>query len=315
MSTAGRCVGIDVAKARLDIAVHPDGEQWSVGTEAAELEALGERLQELRPEVVVVEASGGWEVAVVGELATRGVAVVVVNPRQVRAFARAVGQLEKSDRLDAGVLARFAATVRPTPRPLPDAAQRELEALVVRRRQLVEMLVAEKNRLLLSLPAVQRSLRRHIDWLEKQLAEGDRHLGQSIRQSPVWRAQEELLRSVPGVGPVCSATLLAELPELGRLNRKQIAKLVGVAPLVRESGQWRGRRAVWGGRAAVRTVLYMAALSAQRVNPVIRIVAQRLRAAGKPPKVVLVACMRKLLVILNVMIKRQERWRAPAPIA
>lgn len=315
MAEAQRYVGIDVSKARLDVAVQPEGTQWTVGNDAAGIQTLGEQVQALAPALVVLEATGRWEAAAVGELAARGVAVVVVNPRQVRAFAQALGRVEKTDRLDAAVLAQFAAQVRPTPRPLADAAQRDLEALVVRRRQVVEMLVAEKNRLPLSPPAIRRSLTRHIVWLQKQLAEVDRDLGQSIRQSPLWRAQEDLLRSVPGVGPVCAATLLAELPELGRLNRTQIAKLVGVAPLARESGTWRGRRAVWGGRAPVRAVLYMAALTAQRVNPVIRALYQRLRAAGKPPKVVLVACMRKLLTILNAMLNRQERWRLAAPPA
>lgn len=309
-----RFVGIDVSKAQLDVAVQPDGSQWTVANDAAGIQTLGEQLQAVAPALVVLEASGGWEVAAAGELAARGVAVVVINPRQGRAFAQALGRVEKTDRLDAVVLAQFAAQVRPTPRPLADAAQRALDALVVRRRQVVEMLVAEKNRLPLSPPAIRRSLTRHIAWLEKQLAEVDRDLGQSIRQSPIWRAHEELLRSVPGVGRVCAATVLAELPELGRLNRKQIAKLVGVAPLARESGTWRGRRVVWGGRAAVRAVLYMAALTAQRVNPVIRAFYQRLRAAGKPPKVALVACMRKLLTILNAMLHRQERWRLTAPL-
>lgn len=315
MAEAERFVGIDVSKARLDVAVQPERTQWAVGNDAAGIQTLGEQLQALAPALVVLEASGRWEVAVAGELAARGVAVVVVNPRQVRAFAQALGQLEKTDRLDAVVLAQFAAQIRPTPRPLADPARRELDALVVRRRQVVEMLVAETNRLALSTPAIRRSLTRHIAWLEKQLAEVDRDLGQSIRQSPIWRAQEDLLRSVPGVGRVCATTLIAELPELGRLNRKQIAKLVGVAPLARESGSWRGRRVVWGGRAPVRAVLYMAALTAQRVNPVIRALYQRLRAAGKPPKVALVACMRKLLTILNVMAKRQEPWRLAAPVA
>lgn len=308
-------VGIDVSKAQLDVALHPGGEQWTVMNDAAGLATLGERLQALAPTIVVLEATGGWEVAAVGELATRGVAVAVVNPRQIRAFAQAVGQLEKTDRLDAVAIAHFAAAVRPTPRPLADALQQELQALVVRRRQVVEMLVAERNRVPLSPPAVRRSLQQHIAWLEKQLAEVDRDLGRRLRQSPVWRAKEELLRSVPGVGPVCAATLVAELPELGQLNRKQIAKLVGVAPLARESGTWRGRRVIWGGRAPVRAVLYMAALTAQRVNPVIRALYRRLIAAGKPPKVALVACMRKLLIILNVLAKRQEHWRLPPPLA
>jgi transposase len=308
-------VGIDVSKAHLDVAVQPAGEQWTVANDGAGIAALGERLQALAPTMVVLEATGRWEVALVGECVARGVAVVVVNPRHVRAFAQAVGQLEKTDRLDAAILARFAATVRPTPRPLADAAQRELQALVVRRRQLVEMLVAEKNRVPLSPPAIRRSLGQHIAWLEKQLAGVDRDLGRQIRQSPVWRAQEELLRSVPGVGPVCAATLLAELPELGQLNRKQIAKLVGVAPLARESGTLRGRRAVWGGRAPLRATLYMAAVAALRVNPVIGALYRRLIGAGKPPKVALVACMRKLLIILNVMTQRQEHWRLPAPQA
>lgn len=231
------------------------------------------------------------------------------NPRQIRDFAKATGQLAKTDALDAQVLAHFADVVRPTPRPLPDAQTQELAALVTRRRQLIEMLTAEKNRVASARMVIRKQLRAHITWLERALDQADTDLAEAIRQSPVWREQDALLRSVPGIGPVLTTTLLANLPELGTLTRKQIAALVGVAPLNRDSGPLRGKRTVGGGRAQVRTVLYMAAIVAARFNPIIRSFYQRLCAAGKAQKVALVACMRKLLTIVNTMLKHRTPWR------
>ena len=305
-------IGIDVAKATLEVAVRPSGEGWQLANEEAALLPLVTRLGEAAPILVVLEATGGYERPVVGALATARLPVVVANPRQVRDFARATGQLAKTDTIDAQTLALFAERVRPTPRPLPDEAAQALDAVLTRRRQLLEMLTAERNRLGLARAPVARRIRTHIRWLQRELAEVDRDLGRLIEQSPVWRAQDDLLQSVPGVGPIVSRTLLGELPELGRLTHKQIAALVGVAPLARDSGTSRGRRLVWGGRAPVRAVLYMGALVATRWNPVIRAFYERLRAAGKPNKVALVACMRKLLTILNAMARSGTAWRQSA---
>jgi transposase len=255
-----------------------------------------------------LEATGGLELPLTSALALAGLPVVVVNPRQVRDFAKATGQLAKTDVLDAQVLARFAEVIRPEPRPLPDEQTQVLAALVTRRRQLIEMLTAEKNRLASARPAIRKNLRAHIAWLERALQHADTDLADAIRQSPVWREKDELLRSVPGIGPVLTTTLLANLPELGTLTHKQIAALVGVAPLNRDSGTLRGRRTVWGGRAQVRTALYMGAIVAARFNPVIRGFYQRLRTAGKAKKVALVACMRKLLTIVNAMLKHRTPW-------
>lgn len=302
------CVGIDVAKAALDVAVSPTAERWTLAYTEREVAALVRRLTPLQPALVVLEATGGLEGPLVGALAAAGLPVVVVNPRQVRDFAKATGRLAKTDTLDAAVLAHFAATVRPTPRPLPDAATQTLAALVTRRRQLVGMLTAERNRLASAPRALRAEIQGHITWLQRRLGRLDEDLDQAIRTSPAWRAQDDLLQSAPGVGPVLSRTLLASLPELGALNRKAIAALVGVAPLNRDSGTLRGRRRVWGGRAAVRAVLYMGTLVAVRHTPVLRAFYQRLRAAGKLPKVALTACMRKLLTILNAMLKHQQPW-------
>lgn len=306
---SGGFVGIDVSKATLDVAVRPSGAAWQVANTPAAVEALAERLAALRPTVVVLEATGGYEHAVVAALAAARVPVVVANPRQVRDFGRAIGQLAKTDEIDAALLAQFGERVQPEPRPLKDTATEELSALLGRRRQLVDMLVAERNRLgTARSAAVRKSVQRHIQWLERQLADVDRGVGTAIEASPAWRSAEDLLRSVPGIGPIVSRTLLGELPELGRLNRKQIAALVGVAPHARDSGTLRGHRTIWGGRAPVRAVLYMGTLAATRHNPVLRAFYQRLRHAGKPAKVALVACMRKLLVILNAMLHTQTRW-------
>jgi transposase len=313
--TVARFIGIDVAKAELVVAERPGEAQWTVANDDAGVRTLTQRLETKPPALIVVEATGGYELATVGGLAAQGLPVVAVNPRQVRDFARATGQLAKTDHIDAAMLALFAERVRPPVRPLATEAQEQLETLLARRRQVIEMLTAERNRLgqLFGRQTrlVKRSLKKHIAYLELELRMTDTEIGERIRESPVWRAQEDLLRSVPGVGPVLARTLLAELPELGRLTGKEIAKLVGVAPLNRDSGTLRGRRLVMGGRAAVRAVLYMGALAATKYNAVIRAFYQRLLAAGKPKKVALTACMRKLLTILNAMVRHHERWRAP----
>jgi transposase len=302
-------VGIDVAKARLDLALEPSGEAWSVTNDAAGMEDLVSRIVPLGPTLIVLEATGGYEAAVAATLASAGLPVVVTNPRQVRDFAKACGRLAKTDALDARILARFAVQVRPAPRPLPTEAAQLLDALLTRRRQLVEMLTAETNRLGVARGPVRRDITQHIRWLQRRLRDADTELKAAIQASPVWRAKDDLLQSVPGVGRVLSLTLLAELPELGQLSRREIAALVGVAPLNRDSGRRRGKRLVWGGRAPVRAVLYMGALAATRANPVIRAFFERLRAAGKPAKVALTACMRKLLTILNAMVRHDTRWR------
>ena len=306
-------IGIDVAKAELVVAVRPSGAPWAVANDAAGVRTLVARLQEERPTLIVLEATGGYELLAVGALAAAGLPVVVVNPRQVRDFAKATGQLAKTDRVDAAILALFAERVQPAVRPLPDEAAPELDALLARRRQLLEMLQAERNRLGQVFgrgkQPVKKSLKAHIAFLERELRIADTDLGAMIRRSPAWRERDDLLQSVPGVGPVLSLTLLAELPELGRLSRREIAKLVGVAPLSRDSGALRGRRFVQGGRAGVRAVLYMAALVATKRNAVIGAFYQRLLRAGKPKKLAPVACMRTLLTILNAMARTNTRWQ------
>lgn len=301
-------VGIDVAKATLEVWINPAGEGWTVTNDAAGIAGLVKRLANHRVTVVVVEATGGYEYAAVASLSLAGQPVAVVNPRQVRDFARATGRLAKTDRIDAQVLAVFGAAIRPEPRALPSADVQELDATVTRRRQLLEMLGAERNRQELARGKLARQIRQHITWLEKQLATVDDDLRHLIEASPVWRAKENLLRSVPGVGPTTAFTLLAELPELGTLSGRQIAALVGVAPFARDSGTLRGKRAIWGGRASVRTVLYMATLVASRYNPRLRDRYQRLRSAGKPAKVALIACARSLIVILNAMLAHRTPW-------
>jgi transposase len=312
MSDEGVFVGLDVAKATLDVAVRPTGETWQVENDEAGIAELVTRLSRLTPGLLVCEATGGYERAVVAAVAAAGMPVVVANPRQVRDFAKSTGQLAKTDRLDAGILALFAERVRPTPRPLGDAASQLLDALLTRRRQLLEMLVAEKNRLGFAPKPLHRGIRQHIRWLERQLADVTDELARVIEASPVWRAQDDLLRSVPGIGPVVSATLLGDLPELGRLTHKQIATLVGVAPLARDSGQLRGKRMVYGGRAPVRTALFLAALCGRRWNPQLKVFYERLIAAGKPKKVALIACARKLLTIVNAMVRDNTAWSVPA---
>jgi transposase len=305
-------IGIDVAKAALVVAARPGGERWTVANDERGVRALVDRLRREAPELIVLEATGGYELLCVAALAAAALPVVVANPRQVRDFAKATGQLAKTDRIDADILALFAERVRPAVRPLPDAEAQELEALLARRRQLLEMLLAERNRLGQVFGRgkrpVKKSLKGHITFLERELRIADTDLGEMVRRSPAWREKDDLLRSVPSVGPVLSLTLLGELPELGRLSRREIAKLVGVAPLSRDSGTLRGRRFVHGGRATVRSVLYMAALVATRCNAVIRAFYQRLLRAGKPKKLALVACMRKLLTILNTIARTHQRW-------
>lgn len=301
-------VGIDVSKARLDVALVPTGEVLALDNDTVGIASLVERLKALQPELVVLEATGGLQLPVVAALGVSGIPVAVVNPRQVRDFARAVGELAKTDRIDARILAQFGQRLQPTSRPLPDQATQELGALLSRRQQVVEMLTAERNRLRRASQPIGPRIQAHIRWLEQQLKELDRDLGEAVRSSPLWREKEELLRSVPGVGKVLSVTLLAYLPELGAMQRQQVAALVGVAPWNRDSGRLRGKRTVWGGRARVRGVLYMAVVAAIRSNPVIKDFYQRLLAAGKAKKVALVACMRKLLSILNAMLKHKTLW-------
>ena len=306
-------VGIDVAKTRLDVAIRPTDRQWQVAYSEKGIQELVEQITELQPTLVLLEASGGLELPMVAALAVSNLPVVVVNPRQVRDFARATGKLAKTDALDAQVLAHFAEAIRPLPRSLPDTETQSLTALVARRNQVMGMLVAEKNRLRTSRLPVSQRIQLHIDWLEQELDEIDRGLKEMLRNSPVWREKENLLRTVPGVGPQLAVSILAYLPELGTLNRKRIAALVGVAPFNRDSGTLRGKRAVWGGRSRIRAALYMAALVASRHNPVISAFYQRLLAAGKAKKVALTACMRKLLVILNAMLKHHSSWQSLNP--
>jgi transposase len=309
LESEGPYVGIAVSKDQLDIAVRPTGETWSMPNDASGITEVVQRLAQLHPKLVVLEATGGLQLPVAAALASAGLPLSMVNPRQVRDFARATGRLAKTDQLDAQVLAHFAEAVRPTPYPLPDAQTQELTALLTRRHQVVEMLTAEKNRLRATQSeAVRQRVQDHIHWLEQELADLDDDLERTLRESPLWREKDNLLRSVPGIGRVVSITLLADLPELGTLSRHQIAALVGVAPLNRDSGRFRGKRTVWGGRARVRAALYMAALTASRYNPIIKAFYHRLCGVGKARKVALTACMRKLLIILNSMVKHQQTW-------
>lgn len=301
-------VGIDVAKAALDVAVRPTGQAWQVANDPDGIDALVARIAGLAPTLVVIEATGRYEAACAAALATACLPVAVVNPRQARDFARSTGRLAKTDTIDAALLALFAERVRPDPRPLPDAESASLAAILARRRQLIGMLVAEKNRAHVAAPAVRKSVAKHVRWLERELAGVEDDLSGAIAASPVWRAKEDLLRGVPGVGRVLATTLLAELPELGQLSRREIAALVGVAPINRDSGTHRGQRSVWGGRSSVRAALYMGALAAVRSNPPVRAFYERLVGQGKPKKVALVACMRKLLVTTNAVVRDGHGW-------
>jgi transposase len=306
-------VGIDVSKATLDVAILPTGRHFVFSNDEEGFdELLGSLEDPNKPTLVVLEASGGFERPVAAAIAASGIAIAVVNPRQTRDFARATGKLAKTDRLDAKALARFAQAVRPEPRALPDEEAGEFQAILARRRQLIQMMSAEKNRLgAAASKSVAKRIEAHLRWLEKELSRTDRDLDQAIEKSPTFKENEALLRSVPGVGPVLCRTLMAELPELGSLAPRELSALVGVAPLNRDSGTLRGRRAVWGGRARVREALYMGALVATRYNPHIKEFYERLVAAGKPKKVALVACMRKLLVILNALLRDRTPWRYP----
>jgi transposase len=304
-----RFVGIDISKQELVVAVRPSAELQTFTNTEEGLAALVRFLQALSASSIVLEATGGFARAAVNALALAALPVVVVNPRQIRDFARSVGLLAKTDAIDAQIIARFAEAVRPEFRPLKDLETQKLEDINNRRRQIVEMISAEKNRLGMAPPWSQKDIRAHIAWLEKRLKKVNDDIDDLIKQSPVWRQKEKILTSVLGVGPVVSTTLLCGLPELGSLSARKLSALVGVAPFNRDSGQYRGRRPCWGGRAHVRAALYMAALTASRCNPVIRAFYLRLRNAGKPAKVALVACMRKILVILNAMLKNNTCWQ------
>ena len=303
-------VGIDVSKTCVDVAVRPTGQMWTISNDESGIRELVSRLKALDPAIVVLESTGGLELPSVAALAAAALPVAIVNPRQIRDFARATGTLAKTDALDALALAHFADAVRPVVRPLKDAETQVLSSLVARRHQVVSIVVAEKNRLRSAITAVRPRIEAHIAWLEQELSDIDEGLRQTLRSSPEWREKDDILRSVPGVGEQLSLALLSQLPELGTLNRREVAALVGVAPFNRDSSTLRGKRQIWGGRARLRAVLYMGAMVASRFNPVIRDFYQRLLAAGKPKKVALTACMRKLLVILNAMLKSRSHWSA-----
>jgi transposase len=301
-------VGVDVSKDQLDLAVRPSNQNARFSNDEKGVAALNDFVEGLGITLLLMEATGGYELLLVGELLARKLPFAVINPRQVRDFAKATGQLAKTDAIDAAVLAHFAEAVRPTPRPMPDEASLALRELVTRRHQLVEMKVAEQNRLLLAKGSTRRDIQAHINWIAKRLKQTDKDIAKTIRESPVWRAKDELLRSVPAVGPTTSARLLANLPELGHLSRREIAALVGVAPLNRDSGTMSGKRTIWGGRSTVRATLYMSALVGTRYNSVLKTFYLRLLAAGKPKKVALVACMRKLLCHLNAVCRDNRPW-------
>lgn len=301
-------VGIDVSKDTLDIYIDPAAEAMHVAYDDEGVAQVVNRLLKVAPTLIVVEATGGLEMRLASELAAKGLPLAVINPRQARDFAKATGQLAKTDQVDAVVLAAFARAIRPAARPIKDADTRELDDLVTRRRQLIDMRVQETLRLGTASKVQSKSLKAHIAWLDKRIASFDDDLTKRLRASGVWRAKDDLLRGIPGVGAVTTLTMLAKCPELGTMNRRQIAALVGIAPLADDSGRHRGKRRIWGGRADVRTVLYMATLSAMTSNSDIKAFATRLRQAGKLPKVVVVACMRKLLTIMNAMVKNNAKW-------
>lgn len=301
-------VGIDVSKTQLDVCLRPSGEAWTEENTSQGWTRLAQRLGQRGPTLIVMEATGGLEQPLAALLASEQLPVVIANPRQVRDFARSTGRIAKTDRLDAQAIAHFAEAVRPPTRPLPDEMTRQLDALVTRRRQIVEMILAEENRRSSAAPVVCERILAHLVWLRQELAEIDKQLDQTLRQSPIWRDKDDTLCSMPGVGRVVSLTLLSELPELGTLSGKQISTLVGVAPFNADSGTWRGRRVIWGGRKTLRSAVYMATLVATRHNPVIRAFYHRLLDRGKPKKVALTACMRKMLVILNAMVKNGTHW-------
>ncbi len=303
-------IGIDVSKAHLDVAIHGHPQTWQVENNGAGIAELIQRVQALTPTLILLEATGGFELHLVAELCAAHLPTVVTNPRRARNFARSVGKLAKTDKIDARLLALMGAAIRPEPRSLPSEQEAQLAALLTRRHQLVEMITVEKNRLVTVRPNLREDIQEHLAWLKEKLAKLDEQIDQFIQGSPLWQAKDELLQSAPGIGRITASTLLAELPELGSLNRQEIAALVGIAPVNRDSGRRQGKRHIWGGRASVRTVLYMATLSAKKHNPIIREFYERLLARGKEKKVALVACMRKLLVILNAMLRAQQPWQA-----
>ncbi len=302
-------VGIDVSKDRLDVHVEPSGEAFAVARDAAGLEALVERLKPLAVTTVAVEATGGFETVVAASLAAAGMPVVVINPAQVRSFAQALGKRAKTDLIDAAVIACFVAATKPEVRPLPDAQTQALSDLVTRRRQIIAMIVAERQREKRAAKRTQKSIARLLKALQKELTEIDADIDDSVRGSPVWREKEDLLISVPGIGPTIARTLLADLPELGSLDRRQIAALVGLAPFTRQSGQWRGRSFIGAGRATVRSAVFMGAMVAKRWNPTLRAFYDRLISAGKPKLVALIAVARKLLTILNAVLRDRRPWQ------
>jgi transposase len=308
MSLASTFVGIDVSKDQLDVHCRPDNQRSTHANNEVGISSLVEHLQQLQPELIVIEATGGYQHQVVAALIDHQLRVAVVNPRWVRDFARATGQLAKTDRIDAAVLSHFGEALKPQPRLLPDDSRDELRAILLRRRQIVDMITAEKNRQALAPKKIRRQIQTHIDWLKKRLTETDDDLRTHIESSPVWKAKDDILQSTPSIGSITSMTLLAALPELGSLNRREIAALIGVAPMNRDSGKLRGRRTIQGGRLDVRRALFMSSLSAIRFNPVIRALYQRLVGAGKPRMVAVVACMRKLITILNAMLKTNQPW-------
>lgn len=313
MNESKMFVGIDVSKRQLDVAIRPSAERFTEPNDEVGWRRLAKRLKAINPQRVVLEASGGYEVAVAAALGAVGLPVVVVNPRQVRDFAKGTGTLAKTDRIDADMLAWFGEALRPALRPLKDEQTQALEALMNRRRQLRDMLTAETNRLATAPGAVRRDIKDHIKWLQRRLKDTDNGLNAAVKDSPMWRVRDDLLQSMPGVGRVTSLRLLASVPELGQLSAKKVSALVGLAPFNDDSGTRRGRRCIWGGREQVRCVLYMATLSATRCNPVIRAFYRRLTAAGKPHKVAMTACMRKMLVIMNAMMRDQVPWQQNSP--
>jgi transposase len=306
-------VGIDVSKSRLDVAVGERGEFWNEPNDAKGISRLVERLKKVKPTLIVLESTGGLERAVLIELNRAGLAVAMVNPGRVREYAKSIGQLAKTDKLDARLLARFAAAVQPAVTQLPNEAEEHLSALLARRKQLLEMLIAEENRLSSTSRSMSAKIEKHIAWLKEELDDLNKEIDDFNRQDPERKAKNELMQSVKGVGPITASTLAADLPELGQLNKKKIAALVGVAPFNQDSGRMRGKRRIKGGRSSVRQVLYMAAIAATRFNPVIRAFYQSLLLRGKLKKVAIVACMHKLLVILNAMVRTKQPWREPQP--
>jgi len=308
--TSNGFVGIDVSKKKFDVVTLPEGEWQSYGNDEEGIRSLCDQMLELRPKLIVMEATGRYERELAIALVLAGLPVAVVNPRQVRDFAKAIGKLAKTDRVDAGILALFAERMRPEPRGVPEKEVRELDALITRRAQLKEMITAEKNRAGVAPRPMKPAIQDHVRWMEGQVKGIEDELEEVIEKSPIWRAREDLLTSAPGIGPGTARTLIAKLPELGHVTSKQASALVGVAPFARDSGKYKGQRRIWGGRACVRSALYMATLSAIRWNPVIKAHYDQLRSRGKLFKVAMVACMRKLLTLLDAMVRKNERWSA-----